>query len=81
MSTQADLADFHAFVSARLGAPNDPSLEELFQAWVDAREREQVLIAVRRGLADIDAGRDRPALEAIEGAWRQTEARTALARS
>jgi len=66
-SIREDLDSFNQFAAERLagGAPA-ASLDELFMEWHDRRARDEINQAIRRGLADVDAGRFRPADEAME---------------
>jgi predicted transcriptional regulator len=66
-STRDDLHSFHQFVEERLAA-NDAvaSLDELFTQWHDRQCRSDVNDAIRRGLADVEAGRFVPADQAME---------------
>jgi predicted transcriptional regulator len=57
-----DLAGFHQFVGNQLGRGTDLSPEQALAKW---RERNETIHGVRRGIADIDAGRSRPADELI----------------
>ena len=58
--TQDDLQSFNQFATERLKNGDAGSLEELVQQWRVVREREEVNAAIRRGIADVDAGRTRP---------------------
>lgn len=64
--TQGDLDDFQRFASERLAGQGAESLGELLREWEAARERREVIDSVRRGLADVDAGRTRPAQDALD---------------
>ena len=62
--TESDIQSFAAF--ARDQATHDGaglSITELAQKWDAQRQCEEVNEAVREGLADIEAGRTRPARE------------------
>jgi len=60
--TQADLDQFHRFATAQLNtSTTDLSIDDLIIEWDSLRTREEINIAIREGLADIDAGRSRPA--------------------
>lgn len=67
MSTvREDLASFQHFVDDQLAHGNsDASLDELFDQWQDSQSREEINAAIRRGLADADAGRCQDAFEAM----------------
>jgi hypothetical protein len=61
-TTREELESFQRFASQRLaGAGSEPSLDELLLEWADDRDRLQIKAAIRRGLADIEAGRHQPA--------------------
>jgi predicted transcriptional regulator len=64
--TQADLDGFHQFASEQLDQGSaEISWDEIFVLWESRRDRAQVSAAIRRGLADVEAGRHRPAEEAL----------------
>lgn len=58
------LESFHRFVGEQLKSdnPTPMSPEQALALW---REREETIAAIRDGLADIDAGRTRPADEVL----------------
>ena len=61
---------FREFLDATLsGQGNSLTLDECLGLWehenASEEEREETLAAIRRGLADVDAGRVRPAREAL----------------
>lgn len=65
-----DARAFRTFLEAKLiGGEPAPSLDECLALWVYENatddEREDTLAAIRRGLADVEAGRVVPAREAI----------------
>lgn len=65
-STRDELERFQQFAADRLAtAASEPSFDELFLEWQDRRERETVNQAIRRGLADADAGRHEPIEQAM----------------
>lgn len=67
MSTvREDLERFQHFVDERLARGNDASLDELFDQWQDSQSRDEINAAIRRGLADVDAGRHQDAAEAMK---------------
>lgn len=71
-STRDDLDSFHHFAVERLASGGSPaSLDELFMEWSDSRSRDEVNDAIRRGLADIEAGRHQPANDAMESIRQQ----------
>ncbi|MCH8044914.1 MAG: hypothetical protein IID44_14470 [Planctomycetes bacterium] len=61
--TELDLQSFAAFVREQATSGPDLSITELAQEWDAARQRDEVKAAIREGLADIEAGRTRPARE------------------
>jgi len=65
-SVQEDLQKFNAFVAQQLASGSKKPLDELFSLWHDEHVREEVNAAIRRGLADVAAGRCRPADEAMD---------------
>ena len=66
-TTREELESFQQFASERLaGAGSQPSLDELILEWADDRDRLQINEAIRRGLADVEAGRFEPADVAME---------------
>jgi predicted transcriptional regulator len=58
------LEDFHQFVGRQLASPTaEPmSPEQALALW---RERQETLAAIRQGLADVEAGRTRPAEDVL----------------
>ncbi len=68
MSTiQQDLENFHQFAIARLAKrPSVESLDELIVEWRDSQSTDEVNAAIRRGLADIEAGRHEPIEQAVQ---------------
>jgi predicted transcriptional regulator len=73
MSTiRDDLASFHRFASDRLASGETPeSLEELLSQWHDLHDRDAVNAAIRRGIADVDAGRCESAEQSVEDLRRE----------
>lgn len=65
-SIQQDLASFHQFAMERIsrGELTVP-LYDLFMEWCDFQSQDEINVAIRRGLADIDTGRYQPADEAM----------------
>jgi len=64
--TLEELESFHQYASGRLkDGTAAPSLDELFMEWADRRDRSTINDAIRRGLADVDAGRYEPAADAM----------------
>lgn len=65
--TEAEIEAFADFARRQIhngGAQR--SLMELVQTWQALREQEEVHAAIREGLADIAAGRTRPAQEFMD---------------
>ena len=63
-SVREELASFNKFASERLSeATSEPSFAELYIEWQDRHEKDSVHEAIRRGIADVDAGRVVPARE------------------
>jgi hypothetical protein len=70
MSTTLDeLAAFQQFAVQKVDSGEAESLEELFDLWrlehPTAEEQAEIHEAIRQGLADIEAGRYRPAEEVM----------------
>jgi hypothetical protein len=69
-STLDDLAAFQQFAQQKVHAGEAESLDELFDLWrlehPTAEEQAEIHEAIRQGLADIDAGRYRPADEVMQ---------------
>jgi len=66
-----DLKAFKGFIEERLSAEGDePTLVEALALWEFANqsdaELEDALVAIREGFADIEAGRLKPAREALD---------------
>lgn len=61
-----DLDNFYHFAIARLDQAPETPLDELLMYWYDDRDRDAINEAIRRGIADVDAGRCRPADEVME---------------
>jgi len=65
-----DLAAFQQFALQKVNAGEAESLEELFDLWLIEHpmpeEQVEVHEAIRQGLADIEAGRYRPADEVMQ---------------
>jgi len=59
--THTDLNNFHEFATAKLNSDRVESMHELLDLWLlqNPPEQEQIetVIALREGLADIEAGR------------------------
>jgi hypothetical protein len=65
--TPADIAEFSQYGSEQISnGGSDLTLAQLALRWQAARERAEMIAAIREGLADIEAGRTQDALEAIE---------------
>jgi predicted transcriptional regulator len=67
--TQQDLDSFHRFAQEKLQNGGAESIEELFDLWrierPSAEEQAEIHAVIRQGLADIKAGRGRPADEVM----------------
>lgn len=61
----AELEAFYAFGQGLISQGDADSLEEVLVAWDSEMERESINAAIREGIADVDAGRTRPASEVI----------------
>ena len=62
-----ELNSFHEFALHSLRSSTEfVSLENLLETWRAQTEREEVNAAIRKGLADVEAGRYRPATEVME---------------
>ena len=59
--TPADLQSFTDYAHARINNGGVESMAHLLRDWLAEREREEVNAAIRAGLADLEAGRTRPA--------------------
>jgi hypothetical protein len=68
-STLDDLAAFQQFAHQKVDSGEAESLEELFDLWrlehPTPEEQAEIHEAIRQGLADIEAGRYRPAEEVM----------------
>ncbi len=65
--TQDDLDNFHRFATERLSnGEADLTIDDLVIEWDSRRNRDEINAAIREGLADVDAGRTRPANEVTE---------------
>ena len=64
--TQKELDAFYSFASDRVRSGGQPlSLDDLLIEWESQRDREDINAAIREGLADVEAGRHRPAAEVM----------------
>jgi predicted transcriptional regulator len=65
--TQDQIDDFHQFATARLkSGGTELTIDDLLIEWDSTRNRDEINEAIREGLADIEAGRTRPAAEVTE---------------
>ena len=65
--TQKQLDDFYRFASDRVRSGGPPlSFDDLLIEWESLQDREDINAATREGLADVEAGRHRPAAEVME---------------
>ena len=70
-TTREELESFHQFAAKRLAiGAAEPSFDELLIEWQDLQDREAINEAIRRGIADLDAGRHEPA-EQVMAALRE----------
>ena len=64
-----DLLALKSFIDEQLSGDTIPTVEEVLARWEyeneSDEEREETLAAIRRGLADVEAGRVMPAREAV----------------
>jgi hypothetical protein len=66
-TTREELESFYQYAAGRLkDGESEPSLDDLLMEWADSRDRPAINEAIRRGLADVDAGRHEPADQAME---------------
>ncbi len=63
--TRADLEAFQRFAADRLAGEGVESLSDLLREWESARERRDAIESIQRGLADVEAGRTRPATDLL----------------
>jgi len=63
-----DINNFHQFAIARIeqSGQNELTIDDLFVEWDSASNREEINRAIRKGIADVDAGRTRPLEEVNE---------------
>ncbi len=64
--TKADLDDFQRFAAEKLASDDAESMNELLRAWEASREQQETVDSVKRGLADVEAGRTRPAKDVLD---------------
>ncbi len=67
--TEKDLAEFNRFADEKISNGGADSLRDLLTEW---EERQQANAAIRRGIADIDAGRSEPFFES-QDSFRQKQ--------
>lgn len=66
-TVREELESFHQYAAERLAVSKvEPSLEELLMEWTNRHDRPQINAAIRRGLADVAAGRFEPVDTAME---------------
>lgn len=64
IETVTELQNFRQYLDQRLtDGSQELSPEEALRDW---REHQQTIQSIRRGLADVEAGRTRPAVDVIE---------------
>ena len=64
---QEEIDGFHEFATNRIreGA-EEITFDDLVMEWESLRDREDINAAIREGLADVEAGRHRPASEVMK---------------
>ncbi|TWT92314.1 hypothetical protein Pla108_41130 [Botrimarina colliarenosi] len=60
-----DLDAFYAFGRNKLAEDGDLSLDDLLFEWDAASHHDAINEAIREGVADVDAGRTRPATQVV----------------
>ena len=60
VATTQELANFHHYAEQRIAKGDAVSLPALMQQWLADKEAEEIDVAIRAGIADVDAGRTRP---------------------
>ena len=64
-----DLQAFKSFIDEQLAGETVPTVDEVLARWEyeteGDEEREETLAAIRRGFADVEAGRVMPARETV----------------
>ncbi len=68
--TQQQIDSFHGFATEKLGnGASDLSIDELYELWrlenPTPEEQDDIHASIRRGLADVEAGRYEPAEEVM----------------
>ena len=62
VDTQQQLKEFHQFALVRLSQlPYRVELDDLLLEWYDSKESDSINATIRQGLADMDAGKGKPA--------------------
>ena len=62
MDTQQQLEEFHRFALVRLSqTPNKIELDDLLLEWYDSKESDLIHATIRQGLANMEAGKGKPA--------------------
>lgn len=64
--SQADLDDFQRFAAEKLANEGAASMSELLRQWEESRERRETIASIKRGVADVEAGRTRPAEDVLD---------------
>ena len=65
--TKEELDKFHDFANQRIANGGaDLTLDDLVIEWDSVCNRDEINAAIREGIADVDAGRTRPADEVTE---------------
>jgi len=65
--TRQELDSFHRFAAERLdNGDSELTIDDLVIEWDSSRNRDEINAAISEGLADVEAGRHRPAEEVTE---------------
>ena len=70
-ATPETLQDFTAFAQEQIGERGECSMRDLFRAWLELREQNEVVTAMEESDADIEAGRVVPVHEAFDAVRKQ----------
>ena len=66
LATYENLHDFTSFANEQISSRPDRSMRELFRAWLELREQNEVVADMEASDADIAAGRVTPVQEAFD---------------
>ena len=62
LDTQQQLEEFHQFALGRLRQlPDEVELDDLLLQWYDSKDAESINAVIRKGLADMESGKGKPA--------------------